>query len=260
MLELLAAVLLASLLGSAHCAGMCGPFVLLASEPRLYSIAASKPVSVSPWLLAMTYHVSRLVVYLILGYLAGLLGSAIDLGGSAVGVQRSAAMLSGFLMVIIGLGVLFKNRLSQPVARLLPKRLVLALQSLYRGTMNLPAFAKSLTIGALSVLLPCGWLYLFVVTASATARPITGMLVMAAFWLGTVPALSVVRLGFGSLSNRLRTMLPSIAAWLVIFSGTYVLFVRAPADYSSLTKRSASETIVAINAGEPLPCCLHGEK
>ena len=50
-----------------------------------------------------------------------------------------------------------------------------------------PPVARALLLGLFSTLLPCGWLYAFAVLAAGTGGPWTGMLVMAAFWAGTVP-------------------------------------------------------------------------
>ena len=49
---------------------------------------------------------------------------------------------------------------------------------------------RALVIGLLTGLLPCGWLYAFVVTAAGTGSRSRGAALMAVFWLGTLPVMA----------------------------------------------------------------------
>jgi sulfite exporter TauE/SafE len=53
---------------------------------------------------------------------------------------------------------------------------------------------SSFLIGLLSPLLPCGWLYGFVLIAVATNNPLWGGILLTSFWIGTLPALSGISL------------------------------------------------------------------
>ena len=86
---LLGTVLVASFFGSLHCAGMCGPFV------ALYSGLETSPRA--RWTRHAAYHLGRLITYVALGAVAGALGSAVDLAGSAAGIARMSALVSGRL-------------------------------------------------------------------------------------------------------------------------------------------------------------------
>ena len=81
---LIATVLVMSLLGSLHCAGMCGGlmFFALGSDQDRTKKARVR--------LQSAYHGGRLVTYTILGVIAGALGQAIDFGGGFVGIQKGA--------------------------------------------------------------------------------------------------------------------------------------------------------------------------
>ena len=106
MTALFLAVLAASLLGSSHCAGMCGAFVLFA--------VATPDDAPSVWrsraMLNAAYNLGRLVTYSLLGAVAGLLGAGLDLGGSMVGVQRTAAVVAGAMMIGFGVVALLRTR------------------------------------------------------------------------------------------------------------------------------------------------------
>src|SRR4051794_4469342 len=109
MMALFLTVLLSSLIGSLHCAGMCGAFVA-------FAIGAGDPATVTRQrnLLLGLYQLGRFVTYTGLGALAGALGAGIDFGGQLVGLQRTAAILSGVFMVTFG--VLTLRRLFRPTA------------------------------------------------------------------------------------------------------------------------------------------------
>ncbi|HEY0971648.1 MAG TPA: sulfite exporter TauE/SafE family protein, partial [Gemmatimonadales bacterium] len=70
------AVLVASLVGSPHCAGMCGPFVCF------YAGAGAGARPVARWAAHAAYNGGRLLSYLALGALAGTLGAGLDAAGS----------------------------------------------------------------------------------------------------------------------------------------------------------------------------------
>ncbi|MEP7051473.1 MAG: sulfite exporter TauE/SafE family protein [Pseudomonadota bacterium] len=214
--ELLVTVFAASLLGSVHCAAMCGGFVAVAGEgvtgrARLFT--------------QLTYNAGRLISYLTLGALAGALGHAVDLAGSAAGIGRIAAMISGSIMILWGLSALletqgvrvWRGRLS------VPPRLTQALASL----RNRPPMLRALALGLATTLIPCGWLYAFAVTAAGTGSPAHGALIMAAFWAGNAPLL----LGLGVLLNvalaRVRQHVPVLSAAVIFGIGLFTVTARA---------------------------------
>ena len=113
MIALVTTIFLASLVGSLHCAGMCGAFAL-------FAIGAGDPRVHTPRTLLMgAYHAGRLLTYVALGAAAGALGSVVDLTGNLVGLQRTAAIAAGAMMV--GFGVLTLLRVAG--VRIKPLRL-----------------------------------------------------------------------------------------------------------------------------------------
>jgi sulfite exporter TauE/SafE len=93
-----------------------------------------------------------------------------------------------------------------------------------------PPTVRAAATGLLTTLLPCGWLYAFVATAGGTGSALGGVIVMAAFWAGTVPMLLGVGLGAGRVFGPLRSRLPTVSAVLVIAFGLLAITgrVRAP--------------------------------
>jgi uncharacterized protein len=215
-LSLLVPVAAASLLGSVHCAGMCGGFVAIAGDG-----VSGKARVISQ----LSYNAGRLVSYLALGAAAGALGQAVDLAGNAAGVGRAAALVSGSLMILWGMGALletqgvrvFRGRLT------LPKRVIEALAAVRR----LPAAWRGLVLGLSTTLLPCGWLYAFAVTAAGTASPVQGALLMAAFWSGNLPVLLGLGVALSALVGRVRRLVSILSAAVIFAVGLFTVTARA---------------------------------
>lgn len=218
-LAMLGAVLGASLLGSLHCAGMCGAFLAYALEPN----SASRQTHFS---LQFMYHLGRLWTYLLLGVIAGCAGSLVEMGGIAIGVQHLASSVVGAMMVLFGIRLLLvaagKKTLRFPV----PKCVATFVGTITRRVSSWPAVPRAFLIGTTTTLLPCGWLYLFVATAATTRHPLSAMPVMLAFWIGTLPVLAAVGVGVRASLGPLRKHMPVATSMLVVLVGVLTLFGR----------------------------------
>lgn len=212
MTALLLTVLLASLVGSLHCAGMCGAFVA-------FSVAGTAGRPLAHLAVQAAYHGGRLVTYALLGVAAGLLGAALDLGGAFFGIQRAALGIAGLSMVLFGGAALLRIGGVRVRGLAVPRFVQSALQRGHAAARDLPPHVRALVIGMLSTFLPCGWLYAFVVTAAGTGSATLGALTMAAFWAGTVPVLAVLGIGVRGLAGPLRRHAPVIAALALVVVG-----------------------------------------
>jgi uncharacterized protein len=209
LIPLAGSVVVASLIGSPHCAGMCGGFVCFYS-------AQDGPRRILPH---AAYHLGRLTSYASLGALAGAIGIGLDRMGAAAGVQRGAAIVAGFALLVWG-GLSLAR--AGGVRVVLPaglQRLGVPIVAAMRVVHAQPPAVRALVLGLVTTLLPCGWLYLYVATAAGTGSPLAGAVVMAAFWLGTVPVLA----GLGIFAQRaiapLRRRLPAISSAALIVVG-----------------------------------------
>ncbi|MGB0767859.1 MAG: sulfite exporter TauE/SafE family protein, partial [Phycisphaeraceae bacterium] len=143
MTPLITAVFVASLVGSLHCAGMCGAFVAFAvsdSEGRSGRRAA----------LAAAYHVGRLTTYVALGVAAGWVGALLDLSGALVGVSRAAMMLAGGVMIVFGISAAMAATGKRPIRVPVPGFMRLALNAGHRLAMRLGPVPRALMIGLLT--------------------------------------------------------------------------------------------------------------
>jgi len=185
-------ILLASLLGSWHCAGMCG------------AIACSAALKGKSHL----YHFGRLISYVTLGGLAGLLGEQI-LSSQIQFIQTLSALIMGGILVLIGVSFFLNYKLQ-------PENIFHVLFPIIKRVRSQQFF-----LGLLTGLLPCGWLYTFVTAAIATKSPFTGMLCLFLFWVGTVPALTMMSSGLGNLMKAQSQNLQKLIGILLILAGLY---------------------------------------
>lgn len=213
MIALAGSVLIASLLGSPHCAAMCGGFVCF------YAGEAGDRRGIAHAL----YNAGRLATYVVLGVVAGALGARVEELGASLGVARAAAVLAGAMM--IGWGAM---SLGSALAWIPPPGIRAGwtrrpIARVVRAIQGRSPAVRALVVGAVTTLLPCGWLYAFVAVAAGTGSATRGALVMAAFWAGTLPVMAGIGLAAQGLFGTLRRRLPVVSASLLIVLGALTI-------------------------------------
>jgi len=205
---LLAGVVATSTLGSVHCLAMCGPLVGLHGGAKTMR-------------LAIVHSLGRLTTYVAFGVFAGLVGSAVDLAGRVGNLQPAATPAAAATVVRGGVIQILRVR----VPRLRARSGSPFTNTLVRIRPK-SAARRAWLIGTLTGLLPCGWLWAFVIAAAGTASVQGGALVMTAFWLGTVPAM-VGMLRFASpVLEKVRARMPQVTAIALIAIGLGTLALR----------------------------------
>lgn len=202
------AVFTGSLLGSLHCAGMCGGFAACCAGDGKRSVATLS-----------LYHLGRLFTYTSLGLIAGLLGLHINKSIDFIGLQNVTALITGILLVAVGLSML------RPARSLANSRWPIGIKRIYEFIYAeaLSPASRSFLLGLCSGLLPCGWLFSFVALAASSGTPVHGALIMAVFWLGTVPILSLIGLASGKLTKLLQPYQRGLVAALLVLAGLWSL-------------------------------------
>jgi len=238
----LGSIVVASLMGSLHCVGMCGgliSFYAANSAPSRVTASAARHES-QRWAAHGAYHLTRLAAYASLGAVSGQLGVGLDRLGHGIGWADLGAILAGSVMLVWG-ALLWPR----PARGLVPLRttahrsprfwswLEARFVALARSARQRPPLVRAALLGLSSALLPCGWLYAFVVLAAGAGSPARGALLLAAFWSGTLPALLGLGLGVQRLTQRWRAQLPRLSALLLLSLGAYNLATRWPAALTS---------------------------
>lgn len=271
--ELLAATLFSSLVGSMHCVGMCTPFAILAMGPT--NDAQSKRYRI---VRMSSYHLGRLLTYLLMGIGVAFLSSAIQVFAGGNRTLQIIGWGVGITMITMGtVRILATFSWQMPVKHSrLSQRWTAAIVRLRRKYSGSPVWLGAFLWGLTSTLLPCGWLYLFVLAAAAAPNAAMTIAVMAAFWVGTLPLLSVAAWSWSSISPRWQVIAQPFAAGCIISFGAFILVQRSlvdlrpmsrsptalrglpDSDGSATTTRLPSETsleMVRRALDTNLPCC-----
>ena len=219
MAALVATVFVSSLLGSLHCAGMCGGFVAFYAG----SDRSSGPARLRPH---VAYNLGRFATYLALGAVSGAAGAALDRAGALAGVSRAASILAGAVMVVWGGLLLLQSRGVRIRTTWVPRGLSEFVGRRVASLGNRPPTVRALALGLLSTLLPCGWLYAFVATAGGAGSPVAGASVMALFWLGTLPVMLALGAVAQGALGRIARYVPIVTSAVLLVFGLLTVFGR----------------------------------
>lgn len=257
MQTLFASVFVASLFGSLHCVGMCGPLMLIATQ-------GTGSQATSPRGMGSLYHGGRAVSYAALGLAAGGIGAGVDWGGTLFGVQRIALTLSAVFLVAIGLWQVARVLgWVQPLGHAGTRSAHRGLAQLRQRVLRWPAARRSLGLGLLSGLLPCGWLFAFVAVAAGSGSAWMGAGLMLAFWLGTVPLMATLAGGAKRLWPNLQARFPLVTPLLLIAAGVFVLQSRsavAAPNWQAAAHDHQPEAALQQALDEEPSCCAGSEK
>jgi sulfite exporter TauE/SafE len=214
-----ALLFIAGFAGSFHCIGMCGGFACALGPDGRGAGATS--------LRHLLYNTGRLSTYCFLGGLAGALGQVICTA-LAPGTQRAAPLLSasldfgqralavmaGLLMIIMALSFFGLRGRYRVASGFGGSTLVVSLRSL----LGRRGFATPLALGVLNGFLPCPLVYAMIAQSASSFDVLSGCLTMAAFGLGTFPAM----LAMGGVG---RLLAPSWRQRGVRLAGGFILML-----------------------------------
>lgn len=198
-------------MGSAHCLGMCGGI----------SAALGAANARHAFSLSLGYNIGRVLSYTLLGALVGTLAQGLSqpllqwLPQSA----RWLRTLAGLMVIAMGFyvagwwrGLAQLERLGGYVWR--------RVQPLTTPLLPPKSIGAALLLGELWGFLPCGLVYSSLAWAALSADPIQGAMWMAAFGLGTLPAMLAVTHGGSYLQAwKQRPLLRNAAALALIAAG-----------------------------------------
>jgi sulfite exporter TauE/SafE len=200
--------LIIGLFGSFHCMGMCGP------------IAISLPLNEHSWVTRITsgvlYNLGRVLTYMFLGLVFGLLGLGIHMWG----FQQWASIGVGTVMILsVAFPVLFHgSRLTGGIDRLFS-----GFKKFFGRFFGFRTYLSTLVIGLLNGFLPCGLVYIALAGALVSTSPLDGAIYMMIFGLGTIPALLALSLLGNIFSMAFRQGVQKLIPFLIILIG--ILFV-----------------------------------
>ncbi|HLJ21461.1 MAG TPA: sulfite exporter TauE/SafE family protein [Stellaceae bacterium] len=200
---------LVGLAGSiAHCAAMCGPFVLA----QVPAAGHAKGGSMLMRGALVPYHLGRITTYTSLGAAAGGLG-----GGLARSFPHAQLVLGIFLMLgaalflvqaLKGLGLFPIASGRGDLASSAGAALARVARPLLLRRDGLAGYALGVALG----FLPCGLLYGALAAAAGSGSAAAGALAMAAFTASTMPALMAIGCAGAGIAQRWRGLARAVVA------------------------------------------------
>lgn len=197
---MLATILIAGLVmgfaSSLHCAGMCGP---LGCALLMAPAGGSR---LDPLLAILAAQTGRIASYALLGAAFGVFGAGLyavaNFQQAHMVLQWSAALtivwsglsIAGLVPAMFGL-----DRFLAPLAG--------AIAGLRRGWLPV-GYPRLMLAGLIWGITPCAMVYAALFNSLLTGSVAGGLLMMAAFGLGTVPAVTIASIGMYRLGNSFR--------------------------------------------------------
>jgi sulfite exporter TauE/SafE len=209
MISTLLGGLLIGIAGSIHCAGMCGPLQLLVP-----SMIKGKKAGIKEFL---SYHCGRLLLYISIGIISGVLGLQLLLFQS---FQWTSIILGIIMLIMAWIGLNNPNKMNAWMMNKIQQRM----SSSYQSMRINPSYLLIFNIGLLNGLLPCGLVYFAVLNALSTQSLSNSILSMLGFGVGTLPVFIILK-GIGlklSSSENTRKFQPwilSLVALMIIIRG-----------------------------------------
>lgn len=186
--------------GSFHCVGMCG------------TIALALPGHQSNWgtffLGRLLYNSGRVTTYMFLGLLSGLLGTTLKLAG----MQQSISIIAGIILIFFAL-----FRWMDSVQWF--NTSFLFQSGFFKKNLTSDTISAKYIVGIFNGFLPCGFVYMSMVSATITQQWLDAVIYMFLFGLGTFPLMLLLAISGKIWSVSLRKKLNKISGYFILALG-----------------------------------------
>jgi uncharacterized protein len=197
------------LISSIHCIGMCGPIALalpVRTESKWRRFAG-----------LLTYNAGRTFTYGCLGIIVGTIGTSL----SWLGFLRYGSVLIGGLMLASVLWPAAVTRHMHFPA--LWTQMVSGIKQRMGKALKRGNVSRTLVLGMLNGLIPCGLVYMALVSSVVTGSIAGGGIFMLLFGLGTIPAMAGIGLAGQLLTPALRTRFRKLTPVLIAVAGIWLI-------------------------------------
>lgn len=196
------AVLVMGFLGSWHCGVMCGPLSCNFRKRESF----------------VSYHLGRLISYTVISTLL-FYGAHYFLETDSRSLKVAASLFFGILLIVFGL---MQIKIIPQQKRLSFKFFKVQHKILEKYKTQLNQFP--ILLGLLTGLFPCGWLYSFLIMSSQMKSLSQSLLVIAIFWMTSLPAFFVFTGFMSHLIKKSPTSHQRISAVVLIVAGVLSIF------------------------------------
>lgn len=206
-MAILITALILGLMGSFHCAGMCGPIAI--ALPLHGNTVPQKIYG------GILYNTGRTITYGLMGAIFGLLGQGVEM----LGFQQKISVVMGSIMILsVFFPAIFKNQYNLNKSAF---SLVARLKDKLGQMFTIRSFSSLFFIGLLNGLLPCGLVYMAIAGSIGTGNALLGSLYMVFFGLGTIPMMLSISLAGNILSSTIQRKINKLIPVLVVVVGIF---------------------------------------
>lgn len=202
-----AMALLMGFTGSLHCAGMCGPIMLVMPFANIGG-------GMKKWSGIFLYHLGRTSVYAVMAYILYSFRSFFQ-----PQIQQYISIALGIILLILGLITFLPGSrfsISLPWSGFVRKQI-----SKFIGG---PSIFSLFVTGVLNGLLPCGLVYMALAAAITAQSSVQAAMLMYAFGIGTVPMLVSITIVKSKISFlHLKNIKKLVPVTMFVFGSLFVL-------------------------------------
>lgn len=203
------------LVSSLHCVGMCGPLILSIPAPKftihnfLYNKSIYNPIA---------YNIGRILTYVFIGIVIGLFGELVKI----TFLHQQISIFAGGLMLLTGVATKFEA--NNIIKSKFINKIFSILKAQISSLLKTQNTSKMFLLGILNGFLPCGMVYMAILSSLAWGNINSTIIYVASFGLGTSPLLISLFFFSGFLSNKLRLKSQKIIPIITIMIGLIVVF------------------------------------
>lgn len=166
------------------------------------------------WLPVLFFLIMKIIAHTVLGFLLGLLGSAISL---SLEMRLTFQVFTAMFMFATAMNLLDAHPIFRYIVFQPPK----FLQRLIRQTSKSKALFAPGILGVMTIFIPCGVTQAMEVLAINSGDPILGSLIMFSFVLGTSPLFIILGVATAKLSEGWSKKFNKVVAGALIFMVIY---------------------------------------
>ena len=211
--------LLAGLLGSSHCVGMCGGIVSALS----FGVDKQAP-NTTRFLILSTYNIGRITSYVVAGLLLGGLSEFLLQQAFFASFRQVLQIIAALFLMALGLYIA-NWWLGLTKVEHLGARLWKLISPIANQLIPVKTPYHGFALGLFWGWLPCGMVYSLLIAALSSGSAVQGGLLMLSFGIGTLPTLLLIGVFASRFNYWVRhSIVRQIAGTLVILFGCYLLY------------------------------------
>jgi sulfite exporter TauE/SafE len=165
----------------------------------------------------LIYNAGRIVTYIFLGAIFGVLGIALAIRG----LQKELSIITGAVILLTILtGSISRHWLNHTASNFIGRSVRQGLKKQFTKKTTL----SFLFIGMLNGFLPCGFVYLAVAGAAAAGSLTGSAAYMALFGLGTFPVMSMISIAANFFGQKFRHAVSKISIPVALALGVFLIY------------------------------------